>query len=136
MPFENVLPHIRQRMSRIRKVNSKPEMIVRRTVHRLGYRFRLHRRALPGTPDLVFPSLRKVVFVHGCFWHQHDCALGNKQPFHRREYWIPKLARNRQRDICDQAVLRNLGFSVLVIWECETRDHQSLEKTLISFLKS
>lgn len=86
------------RMRRIRKTDTKPEMVVRRLAHRMGFRYRLHRRGLPGTPDLVFPGLRKVIFVHGCFWHQHDCRLGAKQPTANPGYWLPKLARNVERD--------------------------------------
>jgi len=134
MPFLDVSPVVRRRMARIRKVNTKPEIIVRRILHRRGHRYRLHRRDLPGTPDVVFLSLRKVVLVHGCFWHQHDCALG-KEPSRRREYWIPKLRRNQQRDARNEAALRKLGFKVLVIWECQTRDHAALERRLVGFLK-
>ena len=86
-------------MALIRKRDTKPELVVRRMAHLMGYRFRLHRRDLPGTPDLVFPARRKVILVHGCFWHRHDCPLGRKAPRARPEYWIPKLARNRQRDV-------------------------------------
>src|ERR1700674_2516424 len=99
MAFKNVSSVVQRRMSRIRKTDTKPELTVRRLAYRLGYRYRLHRRDLPGTPDVVFPSLKKVVLVHGCFWHQHDCLLGKKQPAKRREYWLPKLARNQQRDV-------------------------------------
>jgi DNA mismatch endonuclease (patch repair protein) len=121
-------------MARIRNVNTKPEMIVRRILHSRGYGYRLHRRDLPGVPDIVFLSLRKVVLVHGCFWHQHDCALG-KKPSYRREYWIPKLRRNQLRDARNEDSLRKLGFSVLVIWECQTRDNAALERRLVAFLK-
>src|SRR4029077_11689838 len=86
---------ISERMARIRKVDTKPELIVRRLLHSLGYRYRLHRTDLPGNPDIVFPSRRKVVFVHGCFWHQHNCKLGAKMPKARPEYWGPKLERNK-----------------------------------------
>jgi DNA mismatch endonuclease (patch repair protein) len=122
-------------MSRIRKADTKPELVVRGIAYRLGYRYRLHKRNLPGTPDLVFSALKKVVLVHGCFWHQHDCALGRKQPSRRREYWLPKLARNQQRDAINEARLRELGFNVLVVWECEVRDRAALEERLGSFLK-
>ena len=122
-------------MSRIRKTNTKPELFVRSLVHRLGYRYRLHRRDLPGTPDLVFPSKRKVVFVHGCFWHQHHCPLGTKQPRANPHYWLPKLARNKERDVTTQIALAQLGWSVLVVWECETRSESSLAKRLRRFLR-
>jgi DNA mismatch endonuclease (patch repair protein) len=135
MPFEDVSSIVRARMARIRKADTKPEMVVRRLAHRLGYRFRLRRRDLPGSPDLVFPSRKKAVLVHGCFWHQHCCALGNKQPLSRREYWGPKLARNRERDLQNEAALSALGFDTLVIWECETKERATLERRLASFLE-
>src|SRR5262250_2775974 len=87
-----------ERMRQIRKTDTGPERVVRSLVHRLGFRFRLYRSDIPGTPDLVLPKLRKLIFVHGCFWHQHDCPLGAKQPRARPEYWLPKLARNVARD--------------------------------------
>ena len=106
-------------MRRITKTDTKPEFAVRRAAHRLGYRFRLHRRDLPGTPDLVFPRLRKVILVHGCFWHQHvGCRLA-RQPKSRPDYWLPKLERNWKRDAETQATLRELGWDVLVVWECQ-----------------
>lgn len=134
-PFPNVTAVVRRRMARIRKIDTKPELVVRRLVHRLGYRYRLHRGDLPGTPDVVLSSLKKVVLVHGCFWHQHDCALGKKQPSSRREYWLPKLARNKERDVRNEAALQDLGFNVLIVWECETRDCVALERRLDLFLK-
>lgn len=121
-------------MRRIRKVDTKPELVVRRTAHRLGYRFRLHRRDLPGTPDLVFPRLRKIIFVHGCFWHQHDCRLGSKRPSTNPEYWLPKLARNVERDRHARKRLADEGWSVLVIWECETKAPDRLERLIKGFL--
>src|SRR6266566_6962376 len=130
MPFTNVSPVVRKRMARIRKTDTKPEITVRQLVHRMGYRYRLHRSDLPGTPDLVFPLLKKIVLVHGCFWHQHDCSLGKKQPMYRKEYWLPKLTRNQERDTVNEAALRRLGFRVLVIWECQTRDHTALQHRL------
>lgn len=108
-------------MARIRRTDTKPEMAVRQLSHRLGYRFRLHRKDLPGSPDLVFPSRRKVIFVHGCWWHRHSCPLGQRVPRTRLEYWLPKFDRNTQRDRQVRRQLRSLGWSALVIWECETR---------------
>ena len=110
-------------MSGIRSKGTKPELAVRRLLHAMGYRFRLHRRDLPGKPDLVFPGRRKVIFVHGCFWHQHadpDCKIA-RRPKSNREYWLPKLDRNSARDAEHQASLRGKGWDVLVIWECEVR---------------
>lgn len=108
-------------MSGIRSKGMKPEMTVRRLLHAMGYRFRLHRRDLPGKPDLVFPGRRKVIFVHGCFWHQHGapgCKIA-RRPKSNQEYWLPKLDRNAARDAEHQASLRGQGWDVLVIWECE-----------------
>lgn len=115
-------------MARIRSRDTRPELIVRNLAHRLGYRFRLHRRDLPGSPDLVFPSRRKVIFVHGCFWHRHDCPLGRKTPSARPEYWLPKLERNQRRDAAALEQIASLGWSPLVIWECELK--QMLEDEL------
>lgn len=121
-------------MSRIRKKNTKPELRVRRLAHSLGYRFRLHRRDLPGTPDLIFPARRKAIFVHGCFWHRHDCRLGGRPPATRPEYWLPKLTRNVERDKAAQIELQRLAWDVLVIWECEVRNEAALRNRLTSFL--
>ena len=131
--FEDVSPVIRARMSRVRKVDTKPELAVRQLAHRMGYRFRLHRRDLPGTPDLVFPGRRKVIFVHGCFWHRHDCTLAGKVPQKRAEYWGPKLARNVERDEATRAALEALGWKVLTVWECEIRA-DNVQETLGRFL--
>jgi DNA mismatch endonuclease (patch repair protein) len=121
-------------MRRIRKIDTKPEILVRRIVHSLGYRFRLHRRNLPGTPDLVFPRLSSVIFVHGCFWHQHAGCVLARMPKSRLEYWEPKMRRNRERDAAARAQLEALGWNILVIWECETADHPALEIKLKAFL--
>ena len=123
-------------MSRIRSKGMKPEMIVRRLLHGMGYRYRLHRKDLPGKPDLVFVSRRKVLFVHGCFWHQHGdplCKIA-RMPKTRLEYWIPKLERNVQRDLEHQAALAALGWKVLTVWECQTRDTAALAERLVGFL--
>ena len=121
-------------MRSIRKTNTSPEMAVRRIIHRLGFRYRLHVRELPGTPDIVLPRLRKVVVVHGCFWHQHaGCRLA-KLPRSRPEYWLPKLARNQERDQIAEKALAALGWRVLVIWECETKRPERVEKRIRKFL--
>ena len=110
-----------QIMRRVRGKDTTPEMIVRRLAHRLGFRYRLHAGDLPGKPDLVFPSRGKVVFVHGCFWHQHACARGNRLPASNQSYWLRKLAGNRRRDRRHRAALRRAGWRVLTVWECQTR---------------
>jgi DNA mismatch endonuclease, patch repair protein len=134
LPFPGVAPAIRARMARVRKKDTRPELAVRRCAHRLGFRFRLHRTDLPGTPDLTFPKLRKVIFVHGCFWHQHSCRLGQKPPKSRREYWLPKLERNVARDRKAVEGLETDGWGVLIVWECEIKDKLLLQERLRVFL--
>jgi DNA mismatch endonuclease (patch repair protein) len=123
-----------QRMQRIRKTDTKPEIMVRRLVHAMGYRYRLHQSDLPGSPDIVFNRHRKVIFVHGCFWHRHDCPDGRKLPKSKPEYWTPKLERNRRRDEASIARLHELGWRVLVVWECEITNRKRLKKRLVKFL--
>jgi DNA mismatch endonuclease, patch repair protein len=122
-------------MARIRGKDTKPEMVVRRLVHGMGYRYLLHDRRLPGTPDLVFPSRRKAIFVHGCFWHGHDCGRGFR-PKTNEQFWADKLARNKARDEGTLRELRQLGWRVLTIWECSTskRDLAKLQLRLTRFL--
>jgi DNA mismatch endonuclease (patch repair protein) len=122
-------------MRAIRSKNTGPEMIVRRLVFAMGYRYRLHRKDLPGKPDLVFASHRKVLFLHGCFWHGHDCKRGSRIPKTNIEYWEKKLARNKDRDAENGAALQAQGWSVLVIWECQTKDEPALRILLKSFLE-
>jgi len=132
---DNLAPAARsERMRQVRSKDTRPEMIVRRLAHRLGYRFRLHRRDLPGSPDLVFPARRAIIFVHGCFWHQHDCPRGSRRPSSNAAYWHPKLARNVERDGKARQQLENEGWRVLVLWECEMRDTDQLSRRLASFL--
>ncbi|MFC6046403.1 very short patch repair endonuclease [Methylobacterium hispanicum] len=121
-------------MGRIRGVDTGPEMVVRRAAHRLGYRFRLHRRSLPGRPDLVFPSLRAVIFVHGCFWHRHEGCRKTSMPKTRIEFWQAKFARNVERDAQAQERLAAAGWRVLVIWECETAKPDQIDAILVGFL--
>lgn len=121
-------------MSRVRGKNTTPELRVRKLAHALGYRFRLHRRDLPGKPDLVFPRLRKIVFVHGCFWHRHvGCRLATYSKS-RTTFWEDKFKRNVERDQFVQAALRTLGWQILVIWECESREPDLLKAKLQDFL--
>ncbi len=123
-------------MRAIRSKGMKPEMTVRRLAHALGYRFRLHRKDLPGKPDMVFPSRRAVIFVHGCFWHQHPDAVCKdaRPPKSNTDYWLPKLARNQSRDSEHEAALLAQGWRVLVIWECQTKDEAALKEVLFAFL--
>ncbi|WP_322051476.1 very short patch repair endonuclease [Paraburkholderia bannensis] len=120
-------------MSRVKGKNTRPELVVRSTAHRLGYRFRLHLRDLPGKPDLVFSARRKVVFVNGCFWHGHRCKI-EKMPKSRIEYWSQKISQNRARDARHIKALRASGWRCLIIWECETRDTTQLAAQLRAFL--
>jgi DNA mismatch endonuclease (patch repair protein) len=104
-------------MSRIRSKDTKPEMLVRKALHRLGFRFRLHVRDLPGRPDIVLPKYRIIIQVKGCFWHGHTCRDG-RFPKSNREYWVPKLLRNKERDISNERKLRRMSWSVRTLWEC------------------
>lgn len=126
-----------QRSAVMRRVHSKdtaPELCVRRAAHRLGLRYRLHVETLPGTPDLVFPKSKSVVFVHGCYWHQHGCPA-SVRPTSHQTYWNAKLDRNVVRDRTNIRLLTEQGWRVLIVWECETRCEQSLEDRLSSFLR-
>lgn len=125
-----------ERMSRVRPKDTKPEMRVRRLIHSMGYRYRLHTSSLPGRPDLVFPGRRKAIFIHGCFWHRHSCKTGIRLPKSRLDFWVPKLEGNRQRDASNQARLQALGWDVLTIWECETWDLKAIERLVSGFLES
>lgn len=122
------------RMALIRRKDTKPEIAVRRLIHGMGYRYRLHRGDLPGRPDIVFSRRKKVIFVHGCFWHRHDCRLG-RMPKSRLEFWGPKLEANRLRDEEVQARLLELGWQYLVVWECEIGHHLALEERIRNFLE-
>ncbi|MBZ0258081.1 very short patch repair endonuclease [bacterium] len=133
--MDNLTPTQRRKtMQRVRSKDTKPELTVRRLAHALGYRFRLHRADLPGKPDLVFPRLRKVIFVHGCFWHGHNCKRGRNRPRSNQDYWIAKLDRNKQRDQKHRRALKRLGWRVLVVWECQLNDYHTLQSKLIGFL--
>ncbi len=121
-------------MSRIRGRDTKPEMIVRRIAHGLGFRFRLHRRDLPGTPDLVFPRHRAVILVHGCFWHRHPGCKYATSPKTRVGFWERKFEGNVVRDRRNEAALQELGWRVMVIWECETRDAEEVAERISAFL--
>lgn len=122
-------------MGAVRGKDTRPELIVRRLVHRLGFRYRLHVRSLPGCPDLVFPKHRKVIFIHGCFWHRHRCRKGRSMPATRFDFWQTKLTLNACRDRTHRRQLRRLGWQSLVIWECLTTSKQT-SKRLEDFLLS
>ena len=121
-------------MGRVRATDTKPELEVRKVTHGLGYRFRLHGDRLPGRPDLVFPRHRKVIFVHGCFWHGHDRCSKAAIPVTNREFWERKLTRNRERDQENITALATAGWRSLVIWECETKDRERLAAVVHDFL--
>lgn len=121
-------------MARVRAKDTRPEMTVRRLVYGMGYRYRLHRRNLPGVPDLVFGPRRKVVFVHGCFWHRHPGCPNTRTPKSRVDFWRHKLTGNRRRDLANLRCLALSGWSALVIWECELRDLEAVGKRLRVFL--
>ena len=123
-------------MRRVRGKDTTPERAVRRVAHALGYRFRLHRRDLPGTPDLVFPRLRRAIFVHGCFWHRHEGCSRTTTPKTRAAYWREKFDQNIRRDRRNLAALRDLAWEVLVVWECQTFERAELRARLSRFLNA
>lgn len=120
-------------MSRIAGKDTGPELVVRKLVHSMGYRYRKHPRSVPGRPDIAFLGRRLAVFVHGCFWHRHRCALG-RLPKSRLDFWQPKLEANRRRDQRTARELRSIGWRSLVIWECELRDHAAVARRIKAFL--
>lgn len=121
-------------MRRIGSKDTNPEMVVRRLLHGLGYRYRLRGAKLPGRPDIVLAARRRVIFVHGCFWHQHiECREG-RVPWSNVDYWAPKLERNRSRDTANETALRNAGWEIMVVWECETASREALRYKLAAFL--
>ena len=131
-----VSPEARSRiMARIKSKDTAPEVFVRRLLHGLGYRYRLHRHDLPGRPDLVFSSRRKVVFVNGCFWHYHRECSHAHIPASNRDYWLEKLMRTRIRDERNLAKLEELGWDVAIIWQCQLRDLDGITRRLVEFLE-
>lgn len=122
-------------MRAVRSRNTSPELAVRKMLRSLGFNgYRLHRKELPGKPDVAFLGRCKVIFIHGCFWHGHNCPRGSREPFTNADYWLPKLERNRQRDAAHLADLAKLGWSVLTVWECELRNPVDLSERLRQFL--
>lgn len=135
--MDNLSPTDRRRaMRRVRGRDTTPELVVRRLLHAEGYRYRLHGRDLPGKPDIVFVARRRVIFVHGCFWHGHTCPRGSRRPGTRRDYWNAKLDRNAERDRSHARRLRRMGWGVMIVWECQTapRRRPALERRLRRFL--
>lgn len=127
-----------ERMGRVRNKDTKPELVVRRLIHSMGFRYRLHSRTLPGNPDIVFRSKSKAIFVHGCFWHRHDdsrCSLA-RWPKSKLDFWVPKLEGNAARDIANQQKLHSLGWKVLVIWECQLRNRETLALRIRQFMET
>lgn len=130
-----VSPTKRSAMMRaVKQKNTGPELRLRKMLHALGYRYRLHPKELPGKPDLVFPSRRTVIFVHGCFWHGHDCRAG-RAPSSNTEYWNSKIAANRERDSRTVAALEERGWRVLTVWECMLKDDEDALSSIIDFLE-
>ena len=125
-----------ENMRRIRNKNSKPELLVRRLIYAMGYRYRLHGDKLPGSPDIVFTRKKKVIFVHGCFWHLHEGCKYSRIPKSNSDYWEPKLQRNKARDVENQNHLRETGWEYLVIWECQIIKIDDLLKTIKNYLES
>lgn len=121
-------------MRAVHSEDTGPEMIVRKLVHSLGFRYRLHLSSLPGKPDLVFPSRKKVIFVNGCFWHGDTCKRGNRMPKENREYWVQKITRNVERDKMNQKLLKELGWDYMIIWEHELKDINGLTKKVVDYL--
>jgi DNA mismatch endonuclease (patch repair protein) len=132
--ISSVSPQRRRTMQAIRSKNTKPEIFVRKLVHGLGFRFRLHHKGLHGSPDLAFIGRKKVIFVNGCFWHQHSGCPGCHVPKSKHAYWLPKLRRNVERDVANTAALRKAGWKVLTVWECELKNTKRLATRLQKFL--
>lgn len=132
----SVLDSVSLRMKRVKQRDTAPELIVRKVLFSSGYRYRIHRRDLPGSPDIVFPGRRKAIFVNGCFWHGHENCSRASLPKTRLEYWKDRIFKNRERDARSIAALEKLGWVVDTIWECQTRDMTSLEERLTRFLDS
>lgn len=123
-------------MSLVSGKNTKPELIVRSLLHNMGYRFRLHRSDLPGTPDITLPKHKKVIFVHGCFWHGHKGCRRSKRPTTNKKFWREKLDKNIERDKLSIRDIKKLGWEVLVVWTCEVNDMTKLKNKLLSFLEN
>ena len=123
-------------MARIKSTDTKPELLIRKLLTQLGAHYRLHRKDLPGSPDVVMPGRRLAIFVHGCFWHGHDCARGARVPKANRDYWLAKVGRNKARDARNLADLAAAGWRVETVWECEMKDREALKGRLAALLSA
>jgi len=121
-------------MSKVRSSNTAPEIITRSIIHKMGYRFRLHNKKLPGNPDIVLPRHKKIIFIQGCFWHQHEGCTASNRPTSNKNYWDRKLDRTVQRDKENQILLKNMDWSVLVLWECLIKNRELTLEILTEFL--
>ncbi len=134
--FDSLSPEERsERMSRVRGKDTKPELVVRKLVWAMGYRYRLHSRKLPGRPDLVFSGRKKLIFVHGCFWHQHENCRQYRMPRTRLDFWLPKLESNKRRDARVREELDALGWNILILWECELKNMEELATRISHFME-
>lgn len=124
-----------ERMKLIRPKNTKVEMVARRLTHAMGYRYRLHSRALPGRPDMVFAARKKVIFVHGCFWHQHENCRQYRMPRSKLDFWLPKLEANKRRDIEVYRRINEAGWRCLIVWECELKNREAVSSKIKNFLE-
>lgn len=134
-PFEGVTDGRRRNMRANRSKDTKPELVIRRMLHSMGYRFRIHAKNLPGRPDIAFTARRCAIQVHGCFWHGHGCHPLGLLPKTRRDYWEPKISGNRERDARNEAAITALGWEVMILWECRVRtDTEGIRRELVTFL--
>ncbi|MBW7836084.1 MAG: DNA mismatch endonuclease Vsr [Sphingomonadales bacterium] len=133
--MKNTLDDRSRIMRAVKGKNTSAEIEIRRLVHALGYRYRLHRSDLPGKPDIVFSKRRKIIFVHGCFWHQHDCRRGARSPKSHQEYWLVKLNKNKERDKIHLKNLKRMGWRSLVIWECQIKNTEKVKEKIRKFIE-
>jgi DNA mismatch endonuclease (patch repair protein) len=136
--MDNTTPEIRSRMMKAnRSCNTKPELVIRSMIHRMGFRYRVNLKVIPGKPDIAFTKMKKAIFIHGCFWHQHDvgCSCAHL-PQSNKDYWSKKFTYNRQRDIAVQKELTDLGWRYLIIWECELNDIDIVRNKVLYFLNN
>ncbi|MDR6941885.1 very short patch repair endonuclease [Mucilaginibacter pocheonensis] len=125
-----------QIMRAVKSKNTAPELLVRKLIYSLGYRYRLHSASLPGKPDIIFTNRKKAIFIHGCFWHGHDCKRGDRIPATNTEYWLQKIEKNKARDIQTMEKLIHEGWAVLILWECELKKSDLLKNKVINFLSA